>query len=63
MSRELAQTSVCMAVEAVDEGFVVELSSKGPKSTVVERCLELTTDVEAATLVLPKHIKHLFDAC
>ena len=60
---ELAETSVCVTVKAVDEAFEVQFPGLRSKVAVVESCLELTSNVEAAALVLSKHVEHLCDAC
>jgi len=52
-----------MAMKAVNQTLEVQLVGLGSKVTVVEGGLKLASGIEAATLVLPKHIEHLLHAC
>jgi len=52
-----------VSMEAIDEALEVQLPGLRAKVTGSECGLELTRSVEAAALVLPKHVEHLGDTC
>ena len=61
--RQLAQSSVSVSVECINQGFIVQSPRKGPQCTVVECDLNVASNIKPAAKIFAEGVEHLFDAC